>query len=337
MRIRIIGAGIMGLTTAFEFASHGADVEVVEQRDGPGKGCSFLAGGMIAPWCEVESAEPIVGTMGLEALRFWTEDVPVATRQGSLVLAPPRDRPELARFSRLTSHYERMDGAALAALEPDLEGRFGEALFFPEEAHLDPRQATAALGERLAAAPNVILRYGTEAEDLSEAGADWIIDCRGLAGRDALPDLRGVKGEMLVLRTGDIRLARPIRLLHPRFPVYIVPRGDGRFMIGATSIENEEEGRITARSMVELLSAAMTVHPAFGEAEIIETGAGLRPAFPNNLPRLRVEGHVVRANGLYRHGFLLAPPVARRIRRMVLEGASFPEVMDADPRERQRA
>ena len=92
---------------------------------------------------------------------------------------------------------------------------------------------------------------------------------------------------MLVLYTREVNLARPVRFIHPRHPVYIVPRGDGRFMIGATMIENDEAGRITARAMLELLGAAYAVHPAFAEAEIIETGAGVRPRFPDNLPGLR--------------------------------------------------
>ena len=100
-----------------------------------------------------------------------------------------------------------------------------------------------------------------------------------------LSDLRGVKGEMLVLETRDISFARPVRMLHPRHPVYIVPRGDGRFMIGATMIENEERSRVTARSVLELLSAVYAIHPAFGEAEIVETGSDVRPALPDNLPR----------------------------------------------------
>jgi glycine oxidase len=128
-----------------------------------------------------------------------------------------------------------------------------------------------------------------------------------------------------------------VRLIHPRYPVYIVPRGGGRFMIGATMIETEEKGRITARSMLELLGAAYAVHPAFGEAEIIETGADLRPAFSDNLPRIRMVDRVLHVNGLFRHGFLLAPALARRVAQIVLEGAHIPELMDADPRERQRA
>jgi len=334
--IRVMGAGIVGLTTAYEFARAGASVEVIERRAGPGLGCSYHAGGMLAPWCEAESAEPLIVELGREALAYWRDIVPVASQMGSLVLAPARDRAELTRFSRRTSHFETVGAERLAALEPDLAGRFDQALFFAEEAHLDPRAAVAALVARLRQMPNVTLCFETAAESLDSL-ADWTIDCRGFAARDALPELRGVKGEMLMLATKDIVLSRPVRLIHPRHPVYIVPRGDGRFMVGATMIESEDQSRITARSMLELLGAAYTVHPAFGEAEILETGADVRPAFPDNLPRLVRDGRVLYVNGLFRHGFLCAPALARRAAEAVLHGVAFPEVMDADTCERQRA
>jgi glycine oxidase len=336
MKIRIIGAGVAGLTTAYEFARAGCEVEIVERAAAAGLGCSFFAGGMIAPWCEAESAEPLVVTYGLEALAYWTEIVPVASKQGSLVVAPARDRPDLIRFSRRTSHFETLGNAAIAALEADLDGRFDLALFFSEEAHLDPRMAMAKLVELLAAQPHVTFRFNTEADALT-APVDWTIDCRGYGARDVLNDLRGVRGEMLVLNTTEISLSRPVRLLHPRYPVYIVPRGDGRFMIGATMIESGQGGAMTARSALELLSAACTLHPAFGEAEIIEMGANVRPAFADNLPRLRLDGRTLYVNGLYRHGFLAAPTLARRAADVVLRGASLAEGMDADPRERQIA
>lgn len=334
MRIAIAGAGIAGLAAAYEFAREGCEVELVERREGPGLGCSYFAGGMLAPWCEAEATEQMVLDLGRESLAFWTQTLPLAERRGTLVVAAARDKPELARFARRTSGFERIDGARIAALEPDLAGRFDEALFFPAEAHLDPRAAMAALASRLASLPNVTLRFGASAEP---SRCEWRIDCRGLAAQDTFADLRGVRGEMAVLSTREITLSRSVRLLHPRHPVYIVPRGNGAFMIGATMVENEEAGRVTVHGMLELLGAAYALHPCFGEAEIIETGAGLRPAFPDNLPKIRRYGRKLYINGFYRHGFLLAPALARRAVQFVLRGACFPEVMDAHSREWQTA
>jgi glycine oxidase len=157
-----------------------------------------------------------------------------------------------------------------------------------------------------------------------------VIDCRGLAARDALPDLRGVKGEMVVLRTSDVTLRRPVRLLHPRFPLYIVPRGDGIYMLGATQIESEERHRATARSVMELLSAAYALHPAFADAQLLEIGVDARPAFPDNLPRLTAKGDVLHANGLFRHGFLLSPALARMAADVVTGGETTPEFAHED-------
>jgi glycine oxidase len=331
--VRVIGAGIAGLTAAYELACRGAELELIERREAPGRGCSFYAGGMLAPWCEGESAEPLVISLGQEALTYWTQTVPVARREGSLVVAPPRDKPELARFARRTIAHEAIESDSITALEPDLAGRFDRALFFSQEAHLDPRAAMAELTRRLSAMPNVTLSFG--GETATSSPADWTLDCRGLAARDALPNLRGVKGEMLVLETHEIALSRPVRLLHPRWPIYVVPRGGGRFMLGATMIESERAGHVTARSAMELLNAAYALHPAFAEAEIIEFGSDLRPAFPDNLPRIRKDGRRLYINGLFRHGFLLAPALARMAAEIVFDDAFFPEVMDADQRQRQ--
>jgi glycine oxidase len=337
MRIRVIGAGVAGLTTALEFARAECTVELIERDEKPGAGCSTIAGGLLGPWCEkVENQHPLLEDLGVESITYWTSSVPVAQRRGTLVVASPRDRTDLDRFGRRTKEFETCDGAEIAALEPDLSGRFAEALYFPGEAHLEPRSAIAALAAELAIMPNVTLCFCMDAVH-ARGKVDWTIDCRGLAGRDTLPALRGVRGEMLVLSTQEIDLCRPIRFLHPRHPVYIVPRPNGRFMVGATSIETESEGKITARSTVELLNAAYAVHPAFGEAEIIETGVGHRPAFPDNLPKIRVEDRVISLNGLYRHGFLLAPALARRVVSVALDGAYFPEVMDEYPSERRGA
>jgi glycine oxidase len=327
--IRIVGAGVAGLVAAFVCARRGAFVEILEGREAPGLGCSFFAGGMLAPWCEAESAGAQVRDLGRAALRFWLHDMPVAVQAGTLVVAPARDAGELRRFARQTDAFETLDGTDVARLEPDLGGRFGAGLYFPDEAHLTPRDALRALVAALDAMPNVEMRCGVEPSDSSDA--DWTIDARGLAARDVLPELRGVKGEMVVVRTADIALARPVRMLHPRHPVYIVPRANHEFMIGATMVENEERGRVTARALLELLGAAYALHPAFAEAEVVETGCDLRPAFPDNMPRLVVRGRTIFTNGLFRHGFLLAPALALEAAAIIFGRAS--EEPDGHPRE----
>ena len=326
--VAVIGAGVAGLTVATVLAERGAEVAVVDRSPGLGPDqCSWFAGGMLAPWCERENAEAEVAALGQGAAAFWAARAPGVVRRGSLVIAPARDSGELRRFARRTENYDWLDRDGIDALEPALEGRFARALFFRSEAHLDPRRALAALLAGLEAA-GVEVRYGEEAApdadwpDAEWPDAEWIVDCRGLAAADALPELRGVKGEMLYIRSPELALTRTIRLIHPRIPIYLVPRGGGVYMLGATTIENDERRRVTARSLVELLSAAYALHPAFGEAEVVEIGADARPAFPDNLPRLVRKGRRLHVNGLYRHGFLLAPALAARAADMVLgEGA----------------
>ncbi|WP_287266967.1 FAD-dependent oxidoreductase, partial [Mesorhizobium sp.] len=221
----------------------------------------------------------------------------------------------LHRFARRTAHFEWVDADGIAGLEPDLAGRFRAGLLFAEEAHLCPRCAMKALVRRLEGM-GVSFHFGRNGRNLP-GGFHVTIDCRGFAARDLLPELRGVRGEMLLLRSGEITLSRPIRLLHPRIPVYVVPRGDGLYMVGATMVETDAEGPVTARSVMELLNAAYSLHPAFGEADIVETAAGVRPAFPDNLPRVHRQGATITINGLYRHGFLLAPAMARQAAELI--------------------
>jgi glycine oxidase len=325
----VVGAGVAGLSSALELAERGFRVEVVDRGSALGAAsCSWMAGGMLAPWCERATTEPEVVAWGAAAIDWWAQRFAGTVRNGSLVVAQPRDLPELSRFTARTERYEWLEADRIAALEPDLGGRFRRALLFPDEAHLDPRRALAALAEALARR-GVAIRFGVELAP-EAADAELVVDCRGLAARDALPDLRGVRGEMVIVRSRDVRLSRPVRMLHPRLPLYVVPRADGLFMIGATMIESEQRGPVSVRSAVELLNAAFALHPAFGEAEIVELGADLRPAFPDNLPQVRRDGRILRANGLYRHGFLLAPWLAREVADAALATHIDAEPMDSE-------
>ena len=319
MKITIVGAGVAGMTCAVEFAERGADVEVFEQAPGFGpQSCSWFAGGMLSPWCECEHSAELVAAFGEQSIAWWTRRVPALVQQGSLLVAHGRHSAGLVGLSRRTKRYEWLEAAAIDELEPALAGRFARGLFFKDEAHLDPRTALRALADRFGALGGRI-HFGVTCTDESKADR-LVIDCTGWTARHALQDLRGVKGEMLLLRSKEIVLERPVRLLDPRIPTYIVPRSDGVFMVGATMVESDDATRITARAMLELLSAAYSLHPAFAEAEVLEIGTQVRPAFPDNMPRILWRRDRIYINGFYRHGFLLAPVFARMAADAVLKG-----------------
>jgi glycine oxidase len=322
--VSVIGAGIAGAWQALLFAQAGHDVTLHERSDAEMTlSTSHWAGGMLAPHCESEAAEPVISRLGLRSLELWREILPDTPFNGSLVVAHARDRGDFERFARMTSGHQRLDAGSLAELEPSLQGRFRDALFFPTEGHVEPRRVLPQLHERIIAAGGTV-KFNS---DVSAADLDGIvIDCRGLAARDTEPSLRGVKGEMILIETSEVRLARPVRLIHPRWPLYVIPREDNLFMLGATSIEAEDDG-VSVRSALELLGASYAVHPAFAEARILEFGSGLRPAFPDNLPRITVRNGTVAVNGLYRHGFLIAPALAELTLSYVKRGQIDNEVM----------
>lgn len=306
--VTILGAGVAGLWAARALLAQGIRPELLDRHGPPGPhGCSWWAGGMLAPDCEGAVAEPAVVLHGASAAAEWAE-VTNVQQSGTLVLALDRDRADLERFAARTSNHRRVASDEIAALEPHLAGRHRRGLFFAEEAHLAPRRALADLTARLAADGVTVQRAEARLGDFTGT----VIDCRGFAAQPDLPQLRAVRGEMVLLHAPEVELTRPVRLLHTRHPLYIVPRGDGLFMLGATQIESAARGPVTARSALELLSAAYALDPRFGEAEIVEFGADLRPAFPGNVPRIVQRDRVLHLNGLYRHGYLLAPALARQ-------------------------
>jgi glycine oxidase len=241
---------------------------------------------------------------------MWREHYPQTVANGTLVVAMARDAGEIDRFAAMTDDYQRIDGAQLATLEPDLTDRFSRGLFYKNEAHVEAMSAMRWL-------LNENRRLGGEISfGASDAVlASRVIDCRGIAAERDLSELRGVRGERLLIETTDVNLSRPVRLLHPRQPIYVVPQAGNRFVVGATVVERSDDEPMTVKSALDLLGAAYALNPGFGEAKILEMAAGVRPAFPDNVPRVLIEpdGRTIRVNGAYRHGFLLAPVLARAV------------------------
>jgi glycine oxidase len=223
---------------------------------------------------------------------------------------------------------QTLDGAGIAALEPSLGQRFAKGLFLPGEGQLDNRALLAALLATLQASPDVTLHWQSPhaPADFSPGTPgqpDWVIDCRGLGARPQWSALRGVRGEVIRVHAPEVTLQRPTRLVHPRYPLYIAPKPGNLFVIGATEIESDDMSPASVRSTLELLSAAYAVHSGFAEARIVEIATQCRPTLPDNLPAIRQpQPRVLQINGLYRHGFMIAPAMLDAAMELLTHGHS---------------
>ena len=339
-RIGIAGAGVLGRLLAWRLSHTGQAVTVFDPAPGPQApatgqladttphAAGFTAAGMLSPLAELDHSGPAIARLGWRSLALWRDvaqalrkqgcGAPLFAQHGSLLLAHGADlgaaRRVLARLEATPDlpAPQPLDRDALAALEPALT-RDLHGWLLPNEGQVMGRDMLHALATH---APGVDWRWNQRVEtvaphtlhtdDGTPHRVDLAIDVRGLGARPALP-LRGVRGEVVWLHAPGLRLLRPLRLLHPRHRVYVVPRPGDLFVVGASEIESEDRSPVSLRSAVELMAAAHSVLPELAEARIVHMENNLRPALPNNEPHTHTAPGLLRINGLFRHGWLLAP------------------------------
>lgn len=348
--IAVVGDGIVGSSVAYTLRKRGYSVTLFGRESiGNEMSPSQAAGGLLCPLTELPETSPLIAHLGLRSLDLWKEwrsregmNFYFKT-QGSIALSHSNEHQEWNRLRAamrvvgLESELEIIDRERLKQLEPDLSEKFTPALFIAREGNLNPRAALAALRVGL---PHYLkgtiesLGPGWVSFRGERQTYDWTIDARGISAQADIPSLRKVRGERLTLVAPEVEISHPIRLLHSTIPLYVAPLGDHRYILGATCIESEESSPFAVRSMLELLSAAFTLHTGFADATIEEAVVSHRPALPDNLPRLFIDSNLIRINGLYRHGYLLAPaiselaadiiegkPVATEFRQLLSEAA----------------
>ena len=330
--VGIAGAGLAGRLLAWRLAKAGARVSLFDAQSRDDRSsASQTAAAMLSPLAELAVADDAVFKLGQLSLALWPQwlaqlSTPVYFRtDGTLVVAHMQDGASLEHFSRLLHHklpesckaqVQTLDAAALAQYEPTLAGgRFSGGLFLAGEGQLANDQLMSALAIELDRL-GVQWHEGKAVERVEPKAivcadqfynVDVAVDARGVGSNSALPTLRGVRGEVLRVTCHGVTLQRPVRLMHPRYQLYVAPRPNGEFVVGATELESEDTGPVTVRSMLELASALYSLHPAFGEARVLRMSAALRPALDDHRPRVEQYGGVWHINGLYRHGYLCAP------------------------------
>lgn len=324
----------MGRLLAVALARHGAYVELFDKGHSDASGATArIAAAMLAPLAESAITEDSVVRMGIHSLPRWKElisqlSTPVFFQQdGTLILWHRQDASDAERFN---AHLERncrnnsllqlpqkLNNEAVRDLEPGVADRFTQGLFLPNEGQLDNRQLLDALLIELNNL-KVHCHWNTAInpdELRKEHSYHAVIDCRGTGAKDGWSDnLRGVRGEVIRLYAPEVKLKRPTRLIHPRYPIYIAPKENDVYVVGATEIESDDLSEMSVRSAMELLSAVYTVHSGFAEARILEMATQCRPTLKNNLPEIKTRkdkglSDLVMINGLYRHGFMIAPAV----------------------------
>ena len=331
MNIGIAGVGLVGRVLALNLLQLGHTVTLFDEDTAYGdKAAGMTAAGMLAVFAELESAESVIFDHGNRSIALWPdllEQVGIADayqQEGSIITAHPQDYNELDHFIETlkfkvpeASEIKLLDRQALTQLEPDLE-QHSKAFFIPQEGQVDAQRFMKASSDYLLSHPNVIWKEESKVTDISNGSIsvenevksfDWVFDARGLGAQDDIDDLRGVRGEVFWLDAPEVNISRPTRMLHPRYKIYIVPRPNNRYIIGATEIESEDKSPMSVRSSLELLSAVYSMHSGFAEARIVNMLTNCRPSLRDNLPKIEHSNKMTRINGLYRHGYLLAPAV----------------------------
>lgn len=334
LSIGIAGAGLMGRLLAWQFHRQGYQVTLF---DGAGsddeRAAAFVAAGMLAPYAELETAESTVFKLGQRSMALWPELIASLRAQhlfssgGTLVVAHAQDEPYLQRFrQQLQYHRISPEEAKLLGREElrqhnlNLAERFHQALYLPEECWVYSRDLLVQLQQQLLTA-GVSWHFDCSVSEVNghriatasgDFSFDWAIDCRGLGAQQQLPQLRGVRGEVIEVHAPEVDITQMVRLMHPQYRLYLVPRDNHHYLLGATQIETDDDSNISVRSALELLSALYSLHPGFAEARIVRTATGCRPASPDHLPAMQTAPGLLRINGLYRHGFLLAPAMAEQ-------------------------
>ena len=354
MNIAILGFGLMGRLCALQLRKSARLTVFSADEADRSESAGAVAAAMMAPLSEaVHCNDSQLLNLGRESLAMWPQILadlsdPVWFQQaGTMVVCHHNDKALLSEFQQRLTQLQQdcaiLPAAQLRDIESSLPENFQQGLWLEGEGQLDNKAFYRA---SLRACQQADVDFFWQTEIDSHSGSRWaaewtqgriagqqfdaVLDCRGLGARQTLAIvpgkeglLRAVRGEIIRVIAPDVQFTRPVRFMHPKYPLYVAPKPNNEYVIGATEIESQDESAISLRSTMELLSAAYALHPGFAEARIRSAQVGLRPAFQHHHPEIYNYGRYYSVNGLYRHGYLIGALFSQAVVNLI-QGKTIP-------------
>ncbi len=337
--IAVIGGGLLGRIATFVLSSSGYNVTVYEKSSlnppiGSNRSAGFSSAGMLSPLSERESGGEKVFELGCRSMNLWPVLDNLVKKvignglglkiKGNLFVCQHQDLPFAHRlFERLNFKENSISTESMMKIEPWIDHKL-KCWFVNNEGQIDPLIAMENLYQasiRIKSCSKAKWFFNSIVDSVEGSTVfvnekkikfDWIFDFRGTGAKDL--NVRGVRGEIFVLTPPkNFILNHPIRLVHPRVRIYIVPKINGDIMVGATEVEVEDMSPVSVRSTLELLNAAQIIFPELNEARIKYSDVNLRPATIDNMPLTFSDTNITHVNGLFRHGWLLAPALLEKV------------------------
>lgn len=341
MKVAIVGAGLIGRLTALELVKAEHSVTLLESHSfDHTQNTAAISAAMVSPLSESLHVPEEVVRLGFRSCKLWPQilntlqsldpehqNVSYQTHGTIAVSFPGEQECLLAHFKRLQTavpehleHIRMLYNDEVTDIEPELM-RFETGVFLANEANICNAQFLESTARALRKYASIVDHWSLkgDATELQQQ-YDWVVDCRGAGAvglathaEDSAHSLTAIRGEVLRVKSAEVNLLRPLRIIRSRYTVYIAPKPDHLFVVGATDSDKQGSRSVTVRSSLDLLSALYAVHPGFADAEIVAAVAGQRAHYSHLVPSINQFENILSLNGLNRQGWLAGPAMVEQL------------------------
>lgn len=341
MKVAIVGAGLMGRLTALKLIPHGHDITLLEANsfDHPHNAAAISAG-LVSPLSEALFTPAETVALGFQSYQQWPQLLNLVTEidpqhqtidfiaNGSLAVSFPEEQEcllalrknLLQQLGEYKNDMQMLYNHEVTEIETGLE-RFETALYLKHEANICNAEFISASSRAIRQHASIVDHWPLKGNGQElKSQYDWVVDCRGAGAVTAQSyadnqqhPLQALRGEVIRVRAPKVEISHPVRVIQQRLNVFIAPKPNKVYVVGATEFNKHSSRSVTVRSSLDLLTTLYALHPGFADAEIIEATVGQRAIYKNQQPSISQHENIISVNGLSRRGWLVGPAMAEQI------------------------